>query len=100
MLEVSTKQIFKSWLLFMAIGTVGGFVAGMIGGGITGFVMGVALGLKHLPKDQMMAAIRTPAIVAGYVCGVPVSFLGYWWTVKRLVSQLSTSADKQTSETV
>ena len=75
---IDESQIFVNWLLFFLVSVIGGAVAGAVGGGIVGGLLGAV--------GQPMRAIQIASGVAGFVLGLPVSYLTYRWTVKRLMA--------------
>ena len=72
--------IAKNWLIFVLVVTFGGAVAGMFAGGITGAILSV-MGSPQL--------IQIAAGIAGFVAGLPVSYLAFRWRVKRLLCDVS-----------
>jgi len=70
-------RLLKAWLAFAVISAVGGFVAGGLAGFFVGFVLG-ASGVE-------MEVIKPVCAGAGFLAGLPVSYLAYAWTVRHLV---------------
>lgn len=72
----SDARLFKSWLLFFLVSTVGSAVAGAITWGILRFLLGAA----GLAPDAIDWAART----AGFIISLPISYGAFRWAVLRL----------------
>lgn len=66
-----------SWFLFALCGTIGGMVAGGVMGGVIGFVLG-ALGFN-------LGLIKILCMVAGFIVGLPISYLCFRVFVKKFI---------------
>ena len=78
---LNEMTIAKNWLIFFLVATFGGAVAGMFAGGIIGAILG-AMG-------SPMQSIQIASGIAGFVAGLPVSYLAYRWRVKRMLCDVS-----------
>lgn len=77
-MEHKGPPIFKAWLVFVVFATVLGFVAGAIAGLVVGFVL-AATGYTDLDNIQLASGI------AGFIAGLPVSFLVFQRVINRLI---------------
>jgi hypothetical protein len=72
----SDARLFKSWLLFFLVSTVGTSVAGAIIWGILGFLLGAA----GLSPD----AIHWAARATSFIVSLPISYGAFRWAVLHL----------------
>ena len=80
--EIKHTDYLKAWALFALCATVGGFLAGALVGGI----LGAGLGAAGVP-------IRTIKLVcggAGFIAGLPISYLFFYLFVSRFIVQKPT----------
>lgn len=77
---VSEGAIFKQWLVFFLASTIFGFLAGAAAGGFVGFILGMA--------QASMQTVRLAAMVAGFIAGLPVSYLCFRMCVKNLLARI------------
>lgn len=66
-------QYFKSWIIYFVLSLVLCAVAG----GIVGFILGAIMGGAGFSIQQ----IQVICGIAGFIAGIPVSFLLFRWAV-------------------
>jgi hypothetical protein len=76
-MQTPSIPYLKSWLMFFLIATVGGGVVGAIFGMVLGAILGAA--------GVSPTSIAPICGVAGFVLGIPISFLSFQWSVRRFV---------------
>ena len=69
--------IFKSWLLFFIVATLGGALVGAIVGGIVGGVMGL--------MGATLDRIGYVGQILGYIVSIPVSYFSFVWSVNKFI---------------
>jgi hypothetical protein len=67
--HVGEGQIALAWFVFFLMATFGGALAGGLAGGVVGFIMGA--------NGAHPNTIRVAGMVAGFVIGLPVSYLSF-----------------------
>jgi hypothetical protein len=77
-MEHSAPPIFKAWLIFVIVGNVLGFLAGAAAGFVVALMMGAA---GHRDPDE----IRIACGIAGFIAGLPVSFLVFQRVINRFI---------------
>ena len=77
-MEQAGPPIFKAWLIYMILANVLGFLAGAAAGFVVGIVLAAA---GHRDLDQ----VRLAAQVAGFIAGLPVSFIVFQRVVNRMI---------------
>ena len=70
-------NIFKAWIFFFLIATLGGAFVGGFGGGIAGLI--IALQGGNIQKYTIL--IKAIA----FILALPISFLSYKWTVEKFI---------------
>lgn len=74
-------KLFKAWLAFFLVATIGGLVAGALLGGIAGFILAALNG----GDPHVVAENRFLFQAGGFLLGIPISFFSYQWSVSRFV---------------
>lgn len=75
--RLKETDYIKTWGLFVICATVGGFIAGAIAGA----VVGAALGVAGVP----IRAIRLMSGGAGFIAGLPISYLCFRLFVSQFI---------------
>jgi hypothetical protein len=70
-------KYFKTWIIFFAIVTVGGFILGAGIGAFLGIVLHV-MGVE-------LAFVKIACAVAGFLISVPLSYFTFRWTVSEFI---------------
>ena len=70
-------NIFKAWITFFLIATLGGALIGGFGGGIAGLIL--ALLGKDIEHYKFMIQ------VISFILALPISFFSYKWTVEKFI---------------
>src|SRR3954470_24138573 len=70
-------KYFKTWIIFFAIVTVGGFVLGAMIGAFLGLVL-------HMAEVEL-TYIKIACAVAGFLISVPLSYFTFRWTVAEFI---------------
>jgi ABC-type uncharacterized transport system permease subunit len=66
-------NFFKSWLIHTFVS----LILCALAGGVAGFIIGFVMGGAGAPLDQ----IRVVCGIAGFLAGLPISFLVFRWAV-------------------
>jgi hypothetical protein len=75
-----TPKIFKSWIMFFLVASVGGGVFGAVVGGILGGILGAS--------GSSVETIQLVSTVVGLMLSIPISYFAFSWSVnKYIVSQ-------------
>ena len=83
-------KFFKGWLIFFLVSVVGGGILGGVAGGILGFILG-AMGTD-------IGVIKLVCGAAGFIIGVPISYICYRWTVSQFILPQTLIPAGQTSD--
>jgi hypothetical protein len=83
-------KFFKAWVIFFIVGAVCGGIAGFFASGILGSFLGI------IGAD--VEIIKLACVVAGFIVGIPISFVCYRWSVKRFILPQILVESGQTSE--
>jgi hypothetical protein len=77
--DTKLKEVdyFKAWAFFWLLSTVGGVMIGAFGGAVLGFVLG-GVGVR-------MHTIKILCGVLGFVLGIPISYLLFQLSVRKLL---------------
>ena len=70
-------NIFKAWIIFFLVATLGGALVGGLGGGIAGLIIGLRGGNIETYKFLVQ--------VISFILALPISFLSYKWTVEKFI---------------
>jgi multisubunit Na+/H+ antiporter MnhE subunit len=70
-------KYFKTWIIFFAIVTVGGFI---LGAGIGAF-LGIVL---HMAGMEL-AVVKVACAIAGFIISIPLSYFTFRWTVSEFI---------------
>ncbi|UCE99946.1 MAG: hypothetical protein JSV82_02450, partial [Planctomycetota bacterium] len=85
-------KYFQAWLIFFLVSATAGFLLGALAGGLIGGILGAA-GIE-------VGIIKLIAGVAGFILGLPVSYICYRWTVSKFILPQTRTSDEQTSEEI